>query len=127
MHNAVKDPQWSKALARMMFEQSPFSSVLYDSQGHILGANHAFTKMWGVDISTAPPGYSVLTDPELERQGALDIVRRAFAGEPGTTPTVRYDIAKLSTTRKGRTLWTRGHFYPLLDDDGKVQLVVLTH
>lgn len=119
--------EWSGALARMMFDQSPFSSVLYDPEGRIVAANAAFEKLWGVDVSSAPPGYSVLTDPELERQGALDVVRRAFQGEPGTTRAIRYDIAKLSVTGQGKTLWTQGHFYPVLDGAGKVRLVVLTH
>jgi PAS domain S-box-containing protein len=120
-------PPWSDVLARMMFEQSPFSSVLYDPQGHIIAANEAFRSLWGVDVSTAPPNYSVLDDPELARVGVAELVRRAFEGEPVMTPAIRYDISKLSTSGKGSVRWTQGHFYPLLDDAGKVQLVMLTH
>lgn len=118
---------WSDVLARMMFEQSPFSTVLYDAQGHIIAANSAFEKLWSVDIANAPLDYCVLEDPELERAGALETVRRAFAGEAVTTPPVRYDIAKLSVGGAGRVRWTQGHFQPLLDEDGQVQMVVLTH
>jgi PAS domain S-box-containing protein len=111
----------------MMFEQSPFSSVLYDSQGHVIAVNEAFRAMWGVDASTAPPNYSVLDDPELAKQGVLELIKRAFAGEPVVTPAIRYDISKLSTSGTGFVHWTQGHFYPLLDEDGKVQLVMLSH
>src|SRR5688572_32246843 len=107
---------WSEALARMMFEQSPFSSVLYDSQGHVIAVNEAFRAMWGVDASTAPPDYSVLDDPELAKQGVLGLIGRAFAGESVVTPAVRYDISKLSTSGTGFVHWTQGHFYPLLDN-----------
>lgn len=120
-------PPWSDTLARMMFEQSPFSTVLYDPQGHIIAANAAFEELWAVDIANAPADYCVLTDPELERQGATELIRRAFAGEAVTTPTIRYDIAKLSVGGAGRVRWTRGHFQPLLDEDGVVKMVVLTH
>jgi PAS domain S-box-containing protein len=118
---------WSESLARMMFEQSPFSTVLYDSEGHLLAANEAFSTLWGVDVSSAPPGYSVLQDPELDRLGVLPIVRRAFDGEVVTTPPVCYDISKLSQQGVGEKRWTQGHFHPLLDEYGKVQVVVLTH
>jgi PAS domain S-box-containing protein len=118
---------WSDVLARMMFEQSPFSSVLYDAQGRIIAVNKAFEALWGVDISSAPPDYSVLEDPELARQGALPVIRRAFAGEAVMTPAVRYDISKLSTTGTGSVRWVQGHFYPLLDEAGAVRLVMLTH
>ncbi|HEY0672164.1 MAG TPA: ATP-binding protein [Longimicrobiales bacterium] len=119
--------KWSDDVARMLFEQSPFSSVLYDPQGHILAANAAFAKLWGVDVSTAPPDYCVLNDPELERQGALPLIRKAFAGQAVTTPALRYDISKLSTTGEGKVLWTQGHFYPLLDEHGAVRMVMLSH
>jgi signal transduction histidine kinase len=111
----------------MMFEQSPFSTVLYDAKGNIIAANAAFTELWGVDISSAPPDYNVLRDPELERQGAIPLIQRAFNGEPVMTPPVRYDISKLSMTGTGVVRWTQGYFYPLIDDSGKVQLVLLTH
>ena len=111
----------------MMFEQSPFSSVLYDAQGHVIAANNAFRAMWGVDAASAPPGYSVLTDTELAKQGVLETIQRAFNGEPVTTPPVRYDISKLSTSGTGFVHWTQGHFYPLFDENGKVKLVMLSH
>ena len=118
---------WLRLSAQTLLENSPFSSVVYDAAGHPLFANAAFTRMWGVDLSSAPPGYSVLQDPELERQGALDTIRRAFEGEITATPPVRYDISKVSATGSGRVLWTQGHFMPIRDLDGKIALVVLTH
>lgn len=123
----VTEPTWSAALARMMFDQSPFSSVLYDAEGHVIAANAAFVGMWGVGADSAPPGYSVLRDPELERQGAIPLIQRAFDGEPVMIPPVRYDISKLSTTGTGQVRWAQGYFYPLKDQNGRVQQVLLTH
>ncbi|HEU0015589.1 MAG TPA: ATP-binding protein [Longimicrobium sp.] len=115
------------ALARALFADSPFSMVIYDAEGHVLAVNRAFERMWGVALESVPPGYTVLADPELERQGALPVIRRAFAGERVVTPPVRYDIASVSRTGEGRSLWTQGHFHPVRDDAGRLTHVVLTH
>ena len=114
-------------LGRALFEQSSFSTVVYDAEGHILAANDAFRQLWGVDISSAPPGYSVLSDPELAKHGLLGIIRRAFAGETVVTPASRYDIAKVSATGEGRSVWTEGHFFPVRNPAGRVTHVVLMH
>jgi len=115
------------ALAEALFAQSPFSTVIYDPAGRPLAVNAAFERMWGVSLQTAPPDYSVLTDPELERQGALPAIRRAFEGETVVTPAVRYDISRLSTDGAGRVLWTQAHLYPVRGSDGRLTHVVLTH
>ncbi|HEX2076699.1 MAG TPA: PAS domain-containing protein [Longimicrobium sp.] len=115
------------ALAGALFTQSPFSIVIYDPAGHPLAVNPAFERMWGVSLETAPPGYSVLTDPELERQGAIPAIRRAFQGETVITPPVRYDISQVSTDARGRVLWTQGYFHPVFDAAGTLTHVVLTH
>jgi PAS domain S-box-containing protein len=115
------------ALAEALFTQSPLSTVIYDPAGRLLAVNPAFERLWGVSMQSAPPDYCVLTDPELERQGALSHIRRAFAGEPVVTPPLRYDISRLSTDGAGRVLWTQAHLYPVRDASGVLSHVVLTH
>jgi PAS domain S-box-containing protein len=114
-------------LSRALFEQSPLSTVIYDPEGRLLAVNPAFRALWGVGLGTAPPGYSILSDPELERQGALPLIRRAFAGEPVTLPPVRYDISAVSTDGQGSTRWSQAHLFPVRGADGGVSHVVLTH
>jgi PAS domain S-box-containing protein len=119
---------WAESgVSRALFEQSPFSTVIYDAEGHLLAVNSAFRALWGVGIETAPADYTILTDPELERQGALPLIRRAFAGEPVVTPVVRYDISKVAASGAGRTLWTQAHLFPVRDAGGAITHVVLTH
>ncbi|HEX2719278.1 MAG TPA: GAF domain-containing protein [Gemmatimonadaceae bacterium] len=118
----------SASLARAIFEQSPFSAVLYDMEGRLIALNAAFTKLWGVSIDSAPPEYSVFTDPQLLEAGAMPVIRRAWeAGEVVVTPPVRYDISRTSTTGEGRQVWTQGYFFPLRDDDGRIVNVALVH
>ena len=113
------------ALARALFEQSPFSAIVYDPAGRPLLVNPAFERFWGLTLETIPAGYTVLEDPELDRGGMLPLVRRAFAGESVVLPEVRYDIARL--VGEGRTTWTQGHFYPVRDGSGAITQVVLVH
>ena len=114
-------------LAQALFDQSPFSTVLYDAAGHVVALNAAFTALWGARIEDVPANYTVLTDPQLEKQGVLPSVRRAFAGEAVTTPPVRYSMSEASTRGEGPTIWTEAHVHPIRDASGAVINVVLTH
>lgn len=114
-------------VARALFDQSPFSTVVYDASGHPVAVNDAFTELWGVSLQSVPADYSVLSDPELEKQGILSEIRRAFEGETVITPPVRYNISRVSATGYGRSLWTQGHFFPVKDSAGKVTHVILKH
>jgi signal transduction histidine kinase len=89
--------------------------------------NEAFEALWGVGLDSVPQGYSVLRDPELEKQGVLAEVRRAFEGETVITPPVQYNISQISATGRGHSLWTQGHFFPVRDAGGKVTHVILKH
>ena len=114
-------------VSRALFDQSPFSTVIYDSAGHPLAVNEAFEALWGVSLASVPADYSVLSDPELEKEGVLGEIRRAFQGETVITPPVRYNISKISASGQGKSLWTQGHFFPVRDSDGKVTHVILKH
>jgi PAS domain S-box-containing protein len=115
----------STDVARALFEQSPFSKVLYDTAGRILAVNAAFERLFGLTMESIPADYSVLTDVQLERAGHLPAVRRAFDGDVVVLPPVFYDAAALDGA--GRRSWTQGHFSPMRDLAGRVTGVVLVH
>jgi PAS domain S-box-containing protein len=117
----------SESLLIALFEQSPFSTVVYDAIGQPIALNPAFRSMWGIGEETIPPGYTVLADPQLEEQGMMPEVRRAFSGEQVVTPPIRYDISQVSATGKGKSIWTRGHFFPVRSPAGELTHVVLMH
>ncbi|MFI5239254.1 MAG: ATP-binding protein, partial [Gemmatimonadales bacterium] len=99
--------------------------VIYDMAGHFVFANAAFDDLWGANASSAPSGYSVLHDRQLQAQGVQSLIERAFNGEVVVTPPVRYDAAYISDG--ARTVWTTGHFYPLCGKDRKQYGVALIH
>ena len=112
-------------VARALFEQSPFSTVLYDTAGRIVAVNAAFQRLFGLTPDAIPADYSVLADPQLERAGHLAAVRRAFDGDVVALPPVFYDASAIEGG--GRRSWTQGHFFPMRDGDGAVTGVVLVH
>jgi len=120
--------RWPLAeVARAVFEQSPLSTVIYDAEGRVLALNAAFESLWNMGLADVPPGYTVLADPQLEQQGAMPLIRRAFQGEAVTTPPVLYDMQRVAEESEGRRLWTQGQFYPVRDASGRVTHVVLMH
>jgi PAS domain S-box-containing protein len=125
LHPGALRPGTGADLARALFEQSPFSTVLYDTAGHIVAANAAFQRLFGVAPEAIPADYSVLSDPQLERAGHLAAVRRAFGGEVVTLPPVFYDATAIDGA--GRRSWTQGHFFPTRDPGGALTGVVLVH
>ncbi|HZF69046.1 MAG TPA: ATP-binding protein [Gemmatirosa sp.] len=108
-----------------LFAQSPLSTVVYDGAGHVVAANAAFERLFGLRTSDLPRSYTILEDPQLAAQGVLPEVRRAFAGETVVLPPVRYECAPdLGVTT---STWTQAHLYPLRDAAGAVTAVVLLH
>ena len=126
------------SLARQLhdaFHQSPRSTVIYDAAGKPLAVNRAFERLWGAKLSDVPPGYSVLTDPQLAAAGATEALRRVFgldgtrtedgAGASVTFPVLPYHMS--DPAGKGRTLWTEAQAFPVRDANGEVERVVLAH
>ena len=115
----------SADVGRALFEQSPFSTVLYDTAGRVVAVNAAFERLFGLTMDAIPADYSVLSDPQLEQGGHLPAVRRAFKGDNVTLPLVFYDATTIDGA--GRRNWTQGHFFPMRDLAGGVTGMVLIH
>ena len=120
-------PESNRALLGALFEQAPFSTIVYDASGHPLAVNSAFRALWGIGIEGARPDYSVLRDTEFERQGLLGYIRRAFDGEAIVTPPLRYAIARAIADRDGPEVWIEAHLSPVRDAAGAIAHVVLVH
>ena len=108
-----------------LFAQTPFSMVIYHRDGRLWAVNPAFTRLFGLRIEDAPPDYTVLTDPELERQGALPFVRRAFDGEVIRVGPIYYNTP--SRYGRGQATWTYGYFFPVRDEQGNILFIALVH
>ena len=112
-------------LGRALLEQSPFSTVVYTPDGRPVYSNPAFERYWNTCLADVPSSYTVLEDVQLERQGVMPELRRAFDGETVSLPPVRYDMTEV--TGIGQERWTQGNLYPLRDESGQMIAVVLVH
>jgi PAS domain S-box-containing protein len=113
----------SEQLLDAVFEHSPISLQVFAPDGRILRANRAWELLWGVDRG-ALAGYNVLQDEQLARNGVLERVRAAFAGETVVIPALRYDPAE--SHHPGRARWLSATLVPVKDAHGQVREVVLT-
>ncbi|GAB1594785.1 ATP-binding protein [Lysobacter claricitrinus] len=114
---------------RAIMEQSPLSTQRLAPDGRTIGVNAAWEKLWGLTLESLGD-YSVLTDPQLESKGIAPLLRRAFAGTPTLLPTIAYDPHETlpsASTHDDATRWVSAYAYPVRDDNGAINEVVLVH
>ncbi|HLL74176.1 MAG TPA: PAS domain S-box protein [Pyrinomonadaceae bacterium] len=111
---------------RELVDQSPFSTQLFSPDGRTVRVNPAWERLWGVALSDLDAiGYNILEDRQLEEQGILQLIRRAFAGEATPLPPVPYDPP--TGEFAGFPRWVQAFIYPVKDERGEVREVVLMH
>jgi PAS domain S-box-containing protein len=117
----VSDPL---ALLEGIFASAPVGFQIYEASGRCLLVNQAFRNLFG---SEPPPEYNVLKDEIAERNGVLDLIHRAFAGETVTIGPMWYDPRELTQVKieQGRRVAISSTFFPLLDGRGEVSHVAI--
>ncbi len=112
---------------RDLMEQSPFGIQIHAPDGRILMVNSAWERITGARLEDMRD-YNILQDRQLAELGILPYVERAFQGEAVVTPPVRYDTRKTPEVPvDSGTIYTRTHLYPIKDEAGRVQEVILMH
>jgi len=111
---------------RALAQNAPLAIEVFSPDGVPLRVNPAWERLWGVTLEGAP-NYNVLQDPQLEANGVLPQLRRAFAGETVRFPAHPYERAKVEGITFGNNdlLWLQAYAYPVLADDGSVLEVVV--
>ena len=114
---SVVDP---RSFLEGLFEHSPVAFQVYRVDGHCLLVNQAFRDLFGTE---PPPGYNVLHDDVLARQGILDLIHRAFAGETIRIPPHWYDPSELQQIEipGARRVGVEVTLFPLRDADGRIE------
>jgi PAS domain S-box-containing protein len=107
-----------------LVEFSPQSTQLLHPDGSIRQVNRAFERLFGVTLEQLR-GYNILRDPELVRLGVMPLMERAFAGEAVTIEPIPYVPDRGQYV--GQTRWAGAYVYPVKDDAGRVEEVVLIH
>ncbi len=106
------------------FALAPVGFQIYTREGRSILTNPAFRALFG---NEPPPEYNVLKDEILERQGMLNLIHRAFAGEIIHTPPTWYDPRELEQVHVtvGRRAAVAATMFPLPDPSGKVEHIAI--
>ena len=92
--------------------------------GRTRQVNRAFTKLFGITLDELKD-YNILGDPQLVATGIMPLMARAFAGEAVVIEPIPY--VRDRGEHVGQTRWAGAHVYPVKDDAGRVEEVVLVH
>jgi len=114
----------SESRFQRLVENSPLSTQLFWPDGRTREVNRAFERLFGIRLDQLTD-YNILRDPELVRLGVMPLVERAFAGEAVVIDPIPYlpDRGEYA----GQIRWVGAHVYPVMDDAGRVEEVVLVH
>jgi PAS domain S-box-containing protein len=114
---------------RGLMEQAPFSIQIFSPDGRTKRVNRAWEELWNATWEQIAD-YNILNDRQLEAKGVLPYIRRAFSGEAVSVPAVLYDPSEAIAGRQydpAGLRWVSAVAYPLKDDAGHLQEVVLVH
>ena len=112
---------------RSLVEQSPISIQLLSVEGRTLRVNAAWEKLWGLKAE-ALANYNILQDRQLIEKGSMPAIQQAFAGQPARLDPLIYNPAD-NPVAPGppSTHWISAYIYPIKNDEGTIQEVVLLH
>lgn len=120
-------PTADESRFRTVFEQAPVSTQLFAPDGRTVAVNRAWERLWGVTLPQLGE-YNVLEDQQLVDKGIMPFVVRGFAGESLVIPPFKYvpdETRHVSGAVPYR--WVRAFIYPVKDDFGTIEQIVLTH
>jgi PAS domain S-box-containing protein len=109
-----------------LFTNSPVPYAVFTAQGQCLLTNPAYRAMFG---RAPPPEYNVLQDEIAQQRGISGLIRRAFAGETVTTPTIWYDpkeLTHINVTDANRVAMSCT-FFPFSGPHGRVSHVAIAY
>ena len=117
---------------RALIEQSPFSTIVYRPDGTVLYGNPAALKLHelsGREYGAIIADYNILQDEQLEAKGSMPYLRKGFSGEATTIPPIQYVSQKRDRSGQAgqQVVWIEGFVYPIKDERGCIQQVVLIH
>jgi two-component system cell cycle sensor histidine kinase/response regulator CckA len=113
---------------KSLMQQSPFVVELYNLDGLQVSVNKAYEELWGFPAERTVNKFNVLKSKEVEDTGLMAYVKRAYAGDSVVVPEYRYNpIGDTEAKGVGRIRWLSTRIYPLKNESGKVENIVIVH
>ena len=112
-----------RATLDRLMELNPFSISIYDAQGHYVRGNRAHLDLFRAP--PPPPDYSIFDDPILVKSGYAEELLKLKKGEVVEVPGLRYNVHDLSPSLPDHPVIVNGVAFPLLDEDGNLEHIVV--
>lgn len=109
---------------KTIVEKIPVGIIIFDKEGNPVYHNEAFEKMWGIQKEQLD-NYNLFEDKILKSTNLLDKIKQVFEGKPNLFLEGYYDT--LLEKGRGYTIWVESNIFPILDDKGNVEFVVVSH
>ncbi len=108
---------------RQIFENSPISMVLINTDGHLTQMNAAAQQLYGLPLEQFDQqACPIFENPQLVENGTLPYMKQAFSGVAVIEPPTCYDTSRDSAG--GRFHYGRGHYAPIRNEAGVVEEIV---
>ncbi len=106
---------------RLLFDEAPVGIQIYNREGTLIEANKAWEKIWGLKSSEVVGWYNVMKDKAMLKGGYDKEFKKALNGKKGNVDAIEFSPAPMPETRR----WVNTRYFPLLDKNGQVDLVVV--
>ena len=111
---------------RMIMEQSPLAMQIYNPDGSIRRVNDAWYRLWNIDQNKLSlENYNILRDKDPQSQSFREAFENCLLGHSIEIPDLFFDPRKNGWGGRGR--FVNSKIYPLKDDLGKVNYIVLLY
>ncbi|MFT7005112.1 MAG: PAS domain S-box-containing protein [Sulfurimonas sp.] len=113
---------------KLLIEQSPLVTEIYDMDGLQVTVNRAYELLWDFPAKKTLNKFNILTSKEVEKTGLLSYVKRAYNGEYVDVPVYEFDPrGKTESDGEGRVRLLSTKIFPLKDKQGTIKNIVVTH
>ncbi|MDM8537063.1 transporter substrate-binding domain-containing protein [Desulfobacterales bacterium HSG17] len=111
---------------KTVIDQAPISTELYELSGFQIQVNKAWEKMWEARPADVIGKFNILTDTQMEKSPIFLQIQNAFAEHSKQFIEEWYFDPEISGF-KARARYMRSHIYPISNQKGEVQNIVVTH
>lgn len=122
-----KDPKLffkgNKANLLSFIEGAPTPTMVFDKDGRLIMHNKSSEAIWDLNGSQAFGVYNILKDPQLVEAGIMPLIKDTYAGKTPECLETYYDPSRLA--KSGRARWIKANTYPVKDEKGKVDGIVV--
>ena len=126
LENKEKALKKSEQNFKTVIDQAPISTELYDLSGFQVQVNKAWEKMWEASPAEAIGKFNILNDPQMKKTPIFLQIKDAFVEQNKQFIEEWYFNPEISGF-KARARYMRSYIYPISNQKGKVQNIVVTH